>query len=82
MTTLATLSLVLPAFTTSHRRARSSHRAQLAFAAVASLAALPLFVFTQTMRHRDFFLPVAQKGQKSLFDRREPRGSADQRARR
>jgi Ca2+:H+ antiporter len=33
---------------------------QLAFAAVASLGLYLLFVFTQTVRHRDFFLPVAQ----------------------
>jgi len=26
-----------------------------------------LFVFTQTVRHRDIFLPIAQKGQRSLF---------------
>ena len=32
--------------------------AQLAFAAVASLALYGLFVSTQTVRHRDFFLPV------------------------
>lgn len=38
------------------------------FAAVASLGLYLLFVFTQTVRHRDFFLPVAQKGQKSLFE--------------
>jgi Ca2+:H+ antiporter len=30
----------------------------LAFAAVASLALYVLFVFTQTVKHRDFFLPV------------------------
>ena len=41
---------------------------QLAFAAVTSLVLYLLFVFTQTVRHRDFFLPVAQKGQKSLFE--------------
>ena len=32
---------------------------QLAFAAVASLALHPLFVFEQTVRHRDYFLPPA-----------------------
>ena len=41
---------------------------QLAFAAVASLLLYLMFVFTQTVRHRDFFLPVAQKGQKRLFE--------------
>jgi Ca2+:H+ antiporter len=53
--TLATLSLVLPTFTTSHPGAEFS-AAQLAFAAVSSLALYGLFVFVQTARHRDFFL--------------------------
>ncbi|BBZ52849.1 calcium:proton antiporter [Mycobacterium heidelbergense] len=66
LTTLATLSLALPAFTTSHRGKEFSP-GQLAFAAVASLLLYLLFVFTQTVRHRDFFLPIAQKGQKRLF---------------
>ena len=39
-------------------RARSSRRPQLAFAAVASLVLYGLFVVTQTVRHRDYFLPV------------------------
>ena len=33
---------------------------RLTFAAVASLALYGLFVSTQTVRHRDFFLPVAR----------------------
>ncbi|MGB8388578.1 calcium:proton antiporter [Mycobacterium sp.] len=67
LTTLATLSLVLPTFTTTHGGQEFSP-GQLIFAAVASLGLYLLFVFTQTVRHRDFFLPVAQKGQKSLFE--------------
>ena len=35
---------------------------QLAFAAVASLALYTMFVLTQTVRHRDFFLPVHPDG--------------------
>ena len=66
LTTLATLSLVLPAFTTT-TVGKEFSPGQLAFAAVASLLLYLLFVFTQTVRHRDFFLPIAQKGQKSLF---------------
>lgn len=54
---LATLSLVLPTFTTSEPGPRFSG-AQLTFAAVASLVLYALFVLTQTVRHRDFFLPV------------------------
>jgi Ca2+:H+ antiporter len=67
LTTLATVSLVLPAFTTSEPGPQFSP-AQLAFAAVASLLLYLLFVFTQTVRHRDFFLPIAQRGQKRLFE--------------
>jgi Ca2+:H+ antiporter len=57
VSTLATLSLVLPTFTTS-RPGPEFSPAQLAFAAVASLALYLLFVFVQTVRHRDYFLPV------------------------
>jgi Ca2+:H+ antiporter len=59
ITTLATLSLVLPTFTISHQGPEFSP-GQLAFAALASLGLYLLFVFTQTVRHRDFFLPVTQ----------------------
>ena len=53
---LASLTLVLPRFTAESGPEFSS--SQLAFAAVASLALYAMFVFTQTVRHRDFFLPV------------------------
>lgn len=59
--TLATLSLVLPTFTTSARGAEFSG-SQLAFAAVASLALYGLFVVVQTVRHRDYFLPGEDAG--------------------
>jgi Ca2+:H+ antiporter len=59
VTTLATLSLVLPTFTTSQPGPEFSP-AQLTFAALASLALYVMFVLTQTVRHRDFFLPVSQ----------------------
>ena len=55
--TLATLTLVLPTFTTS-RSGPEFSSGQLAFAAVASLALYGLFVFIQTVRHRDYFLPA------------------------
>jgi len=54
--TLATLTLVLPAFTTSTPGPEFSS-SQLAFAGVVSLALYVLFVFGQTVRHRDYFLP-------------------------
>jgi Ca2+:H+ antiporter len=57
--TLATLTLVLPTSTTS-RPGPEFSPAQLAFAAVASLALYGLFVFVQTVRHRDYFLPGAE----------------------
>jgi Ca2+:H+ antiporter len=59
--TLATLSLVLPTFTTSAPGLQFSP-AQLTFAAIASLALYGMFVLTQTVRHRDFFLPVTSDG--------------------
>jgi Ca2+:H+ antiporter len=57
VTTLAALTLVLPTFTTAEPGPEFSP-GQLAFAAVASLALYGMFVVTQTVRHRDFFLPV------------------------
>jgi Ca2+:H+ antiporter len=59
--TIAVICLVLPTFTTSHPGPEFSG-AQLTFAAISSLAVYVLFVFTQTVRHRDFFLPVAADG--------------------
>ncbi|HEX8105154.1 MAG TPA: hypothetical protein VF533_21220 [Solirubrobacteraceae bacterium] len=54
--TLATLTLVLPTFTTTTPGPEFSS-SQLAFAGVASLTLYLLFVFVQTVRHRDYFLP-------------------------
>ncbi|MGH4027496.1 calcium:proton antiporter [Actinomycetota bacterium Odt1-20B] len=59
--TLATLGLVLPTFTTSQPGSEYS-TSQLVFAAVASLALYGLFVATQTVRHRDYFLPITRDG--------------------
>ncbi|MFG3300572.1 calcium:proton antiporter [Micromonospora chersina] len=58
--TLATLSMVVPTFTS--RPGPQFSPAQLAFAAVASLALYGLFVMVQTGRHRDYFLPATQEG--------------------
>jgi Ca2+:H+ antiporter len=60
--TLATLSLVLPTFTTSKPGPEFS-AVQLTFAAVSSLVLYGLFVATQTVRHRDYFLPMTRQGQ-------------------
>ncbi len=59
--TLAVVCLVLPTFTTA-RSGPEFSPAQLAFAAVASLILYAAFVSTQTVRHRDFFLPVTSDG--------------------
>ncbi|MGW4650198.1 calcium:proton antiporter [Kitasatospora sp. NPDC004289] len=59
--TLATLSLVLPTFTTSKPGPQFS-TTQLVFAAVASLLVYGLFVSTLTVRHRDYFLPLSPSG--------------------
>ncbi|HET9022225.1 MAG TPA: ionic transporter y4hA [Ornithinibacter sp.] len=60
--TLATVCLVLPTVTQSQPGPEFTGP-QLAFAAVASLALYLAFVVTQTVRHRDFFLPVAADGE-------------------
>ncbi len=57
MFVMATLSMVLPAFTTSGPGATYSN-SQLAFVAAASLVLWGIFVFVQTVRHRDYFLPA------------------------
>ncbi|MGW5335016.1 calcium:proton antiporter [Streptomyces bauhiniae] len=59
--TLATLSLMLPTFTTSKPGPEFSS-VQLTFAAFSSLILYGLFVTTQTVRHRDYFLPVTKEG--------------------
>ena len=54
---LASLSLVLPTFTTSSPGPTYT-APQLAFSGVASLALWSVYVFIQTVRHRDYFLPA------------------------
>jgi Ca2+:H+ antiporter len=60
VTTLAVLCFVLPSFTSAPGAQFST--SQLVFVAIASLALYALFVTTQTLKHRDFFLPVAPDG--------------------
>lgn len=59
--TLAVLTLVVPAFTVSESGGEFTP-AQLAFAAVAAVVLYAAFIYTQTGRHRDFFLPVGSTG--------------------
>ena len=54
---MSTLTLVLPAFTTSTPGGTYS-TTQLGFVAVTSVALWAIFVFIQTVRHRDYFIPV------------------------
>jgi Ca2+:H+ antiporter len=54
---MSALTLVIPAYTTS-TPGGSLNRPQLAFVAVASAALWAIFVFIQTVRHRDYFIPA------------------------
>ena len=65
LATLATLVLVMPAFTVSAEGPQYTS-AQLGFVALSSLTVWCVFVFFQTVRHRDYFLP--------------PQGAADEAA--
>ncbi len=55
---MSALTLVLPVFTTSTPGGTYSGR-QLAFVAATSAALWAVFVFIQTVRHRDYFIPAA-----------------------
>src|SRR5262249_21497610 len=55
---VSTLSLVLPQFTITTPEGTYS-TSQLVFAAITSVALWAVFVFVQTVRHRDYFLPAA-----------------------
>ena len=57
LATLATLTLVLPTFTVTEPGPKFSP-SQLIFAGVVSLALYGVFVFVQTVRHREHFLPA------------------------
>lgn len=53
---MAALTLVLPSFTTSTPGGTYS-RSQLAFVAGSSASLWAIFIFVQTLRHRDYFIP-------------------------
>jgi Ca2+:H+ antiporter len=57
LTALATFILVLPGFTITSPGPTYS-ASQLVFTGAASLTLYCIFVFVQTIRHRDYFLPV------------------------
>ena len=56
LASLSVLTLVMPNFTTT-REGPLLSSSQLAFAGVSSLVLYGVFVFVQTVRHRDYFLP-------------------------
>jgi Ca2+:H+ antiporter len=76
---LAVLCLVVPSVTTSQPGPEFTG-AQLAFAAIASLGLYGMFVFTQAIRHRDFFLPVTQEAHSPLVTSRAAADAAAARA--
>jgi Ca2+:H+ antiporter len=55
---MSALTLVLPVFTTSTPGFGTYSGSQLAFVAVASAVLWAIFIFVQTVRHRDYFIPV------------------------
>jgi Ca2+:H+ antiporter len=61
---LTVLTLVVPNFTTSEPGPAFS-RSQLVFAGVVSLVLYASFVFVQTVRHRDYFLPLQERGEEN-----------------
>ena len=65
LVTLATLVLVLPGFTTS-APGPLYNVPQLVFVAVSSLVLWLVFVFFQTVRNRDYFLPPADPGDEDI----------------
>jgi Ca2+:H+ antiporter len=76
---LAVLCLVVPSVTTSEPGPEFTG-AQLTFAAIASLALYGMFVFTQAIRHRDFFLPVTQEAHSPLVTSKAAADAATARA--
>ncbi|TDR80345.1 calcium:proton antiporter [Paludibacterium purpuratum] len=62
---IVALTLILPNFTTTLPGPLYNPR-QLAFVAVASVVLYAAFVFVQTVRHRDYFLPQDNSGNEHL----------------
>jgi Ca2+:H+ antiporter len=61
LTALVTLALVLPNYTTTAAGPAYSP-SQLVFAGMTSLVLYGVFIFVQTVRHRDYFLPDPETG--------------------
>ena len=65
LATLATLVLVLPSFTSS-TPGPTLLPSQLVFVAIVSLTLYGIFIFVQTVRHREYFLPVEDEPQAAV----------------
>jgi len=65
LATLSTLVLIMPVFTKSAPGASYSP-SQLLFVGASSLVVWGVFVFFQTVRHRDYFLPVADPSDEAV----------------
>ena len=63
---MSTLTLVLPVFTTG-TPAGTYSSSQLAFVAVTSAALWAIFIFIQTVRHRDYFIPLTDANDMDVY---------------
>src|SRR5438105_5039199 len=72
---MSTLTLVLPAFTTSTLGGTYT-TSQLAFVAVTSATLWLIFIFIQTVRHRDYFIPVTNAADPEVHAERPTSGQA------
>lgn len=68
LATTATLTMVLPVFTASAGGPVFTP-GQLAFVSLAALALYGVFLFVQTVRHRDYFLPAVAAGDEDVHAR-------------
>jgi Ca2+:H+ antiporter len=72
---MSALSLVLPTFTTTTSSGTYSN-AQLGFVAATSGVLWAIFVFVQTVRHRDYFLPATDAGNPEAHAKPPTKGQA------
>jgi Ca2+:H+ antiporter len=72
---MAVLTLVLPVFTTS-TPAGTYNKSQLVFVAATSASLWAIFIFVQTVRHRDYFIPVANPSDPETHAHPPTRGQA------
>jgi len=75
LATMCVLVLVMPVYTTSSPEGTYTN-AQLIFVALSSLSLWLVFVFIQTIRHRDYFLPTESAFDESVHASPPPKGKA------